>query len=365
MSNAPLQAVSTAQPQNQFENDLEAVRDFYVWEMADVEEGVRHSFCFRATPQRVLVAQTPFTGWLTGLIEHIRANHPAESDFRVEYDGAMFRGHRDMTVRGSLLSLRRIPKVVPSIEQINIPKVWEELFMLESLRKGGLILISAVTGQGKSTTMAAIVRTRLEKYGGYCRTIEDPPELPLHGPHGDGFCIQTAVDPRLPQEDGYAFALRDAMRSYPTLPEGATMCVLGEVRDKHTAADMLRAAVNGHLVLATVHANTIPAALGRVCGLAEAAMDANTARDLLSSALRVAVHQHLSLNPRETGWKRGRIDGEILYSGGSSSAVANPIREGKFASGLNQSIDHQRLLIAQFGRLPASEIIKKLDPANA
>jgi len=345
--------------------DLDAVRDFYVWESADLDESVRRSFCFCATPKRIWIRDTPFGDWLRHLVEHVQANHEGQTDFRVEYGEHLFRGHRDLSVSGMLLSLRRIPKGVPTIEQINVPHVWQELFMHTSLLAGGLILIAAVTGQGKSTTMGATVRSRLEKFGGYCRTIEDPPELPLDGPHGDGYCIQTAVDPRLPTEEGYASALRDAMRSYPTIPGGGTMCMIGEVRDKHTASDLLRAAVNGHLVLATVHANTIPSALGRLCGLAEAAMDTNTARDLLSSALRIAIHQHLSLNMKESGWNRGRIDGQLLYSGGSSSAAANAIREGKMASGLNQPIDQQRIIINQFGRLPGNELIKKLDPANA
>ncbi len=346
-------------------DDLDAVRDFYVRESADIDADVRRSFCYCATPKRVQIADTPFGEWLRGLNEHIRERHKGQTDFRVEYGEHLFRGHRDLSVSGVLLSLRRIPKIVPTIEQIHVPHVWEQLIMHPSLLAGGLILVAAVTGQGKSTTMGATVRSRLEKFGGYCRTVEDPPELPLDGPHGDGYCIQTAVDPKHSSEDGFALALRDAMRSYPTIPGGGTMCMIGEVRDKHTAADLLRAAVNGHLVLATVHANTIPAALGRVAGLAEAAMDSGTARDLLSSALRIVVHQHLSLNMSRSGWDRGRIEGELLYSGGSSSATANAIRDGKIASGLNQPIDQQRILINQFGRLPANELIKRLDPANA
>lgn len=346
-------------------DELDAVRDFYVWEWQDIGDAASQAFCFCATPVCIPISKTPFQPWLEGLLNYIRDTHPGEIDFRVRYEEHLFRGHRDTTVEGIILSLRRIPTDVPRLEDIVFPPAWQDLFMLPSFLHGGLVLIAAVTGQGKSTTVAGMVRSRLEKFGGYCRTIEDPPESPLQGRHGNGYCIQTPVDPALPQNEGYAAALRSALRSYPTLPGGGTICVVGEVRDGDTAAELIRAAVNGHLVITTVHASSAPTAIGRLAALAEPVMGVSSARDLLSSALRLVVHQQLHLNFKAKGWGRGRITGEILYSGSSGSGVANTIREGKCSSGLAQPLSSQNIQLNKTPRLPLAQLLRALDPGSS
>jgi Tfp pilus assembly pilus retraction ATPase PilT len=371
-ANAPLAYTTTkTDAAGQVETDaplsldrLEDIRDFYIWDDSRESAAIRESFCFCATSAAHPLGGTDIEPWLCDLLAHVRNKHAGETDFTVEFNNFIFRGHRDNTVVGSLLALRRIPSVVPRLSDLALPNNWAELFMHKSLLKGGLILIAAVTGQGKSTTLAAIVKSRLEAYGGFCRTIEDPPEQLLHGSHGQGICIQTAVDEKGKNESTFAGALKAALRSYPTIPTGGTMCMVGEVRDPDTAAEIVRASANGHLVLSTVHAPDVGTAIGRLYALAAAAMDHGAARDLLASTVRIVVHQELFIDRLEKGWKRGRLGGQMVYSGGSSSALANVIKDGKIATGLNQIASTQGVLLEQTLRTSFAELVDKLDPSS-
>jgi len=361
----PIASASAATPAAEDEplsvERIDEIRDFYVWDNPDQNEAVANSFCFRARPGFVRIAGTEIEGWLDGLLSHIRQKHAEDTDFTVTYGDFIFRGHRDHTVDGALLALRRIPKHVPRLQDLTFPNNWTDFFLLPSLLKGGLVLIAAVTGQGKSTTLGAIVKSRLEEFGGFCRTIEDPPELLLHGAHGNGICVQTPVESSGPNASTYAAALKSALRSYPTIPSGGTICMVGEVRDPETAADLVRAAVNGHLVLTTVHAADVATAVGRLYALAAAAMDPGAAKDLLSSAVRIVVHQELEIDHKEAGWRKGRLKGDLVYSGGSSSALANVIKEGKIASGMNQIVSTQATLVRQTRRGSMAELLHRLD----
>ncbi|OJY94459.1 MAG: hypothetical protein BGP25_05565 [Lysobacterales bacterium 63-13] len=342
--------------------DIDRITDFYVWDVSDLDEGVSTAMAFAGKPAAKPVAETPVAAWLRGLLAHVRSTHPNETDFRVEYTHKdqlyLYRGHRDLTVNHPLLCLRRHPTVCPRLEDLNLPKFWGELLMQARLLKGGLILVAAVTGQGKSTTIAGTVRSRLEKFAGFCRSIEDPPELPLHGTHGDGICIQTPVDAKHGR-DGFAEALRSALRSFPALPSGGTICVVGEVRDAETAAVLLQAAVNGHLVIATVHANDINTACSRIASLASGAMPELMARELLASGLVYAIHQTLTFDVEAEGWKRGKIGGDFLASFDNASPVATMIRDGLFKS-LPGAVEAQRAILKNAANV--GDFIKRVGP---
>lgn len=211
-----------------------------------------------------------------------------------------------------------------------MPPFWSDILMQESLTRGGLVLLAAVTGQGKSTTLAATVKSRLQRYAGFALTIEDPIELPLHGVHGDGTCVQTEIEQGIDTTEAYARAMRRAMRSFPAIPN--TMMVLGEVRDAVTATDALRAAINGHLVLTTVHADSIEAGLKRLEVYASQSLGSRAALDLIASATRVVIHQELRLSLKGSGWTRGRINGEVMLSPVESNTLPAIMREGRWAN---------------------------------
>jgi Tfp pilus assembly pilus retraction ATPase PilT len=187
--------------------------------------------------------------------------------FRIEHDGFAFRAQRVITDEGPVLELRSLPSTVPKLRQLNMPASCRSLLMDSDLLHGGLFLICATNGQGKTTTCSAAVASRLEAYAGLANCVEDPPELPLKGWHGKGRCFQIPadVDDTEAPGSGYAKALLKTLRFFPSMPNGGTILFVGEIRDPRTAAEALLASANGHLVLATIHAQNVTAALMSTC----------------------------------------------------------------------------------------------------
>lgn len=199
--------------------------------------------------------------------------------------------YRVQWMREGRYALRMLRSFVPDIEEIGIPRIYRNLLMDPVLSKeGGLILVSGPTGAGKSLTAAATVAARLRKYGGYCLTVEDPPEFPLEGFHGEsGYCEQLDVE----SQKHYQQKLTDALRCFPS--EGSSMLLFGEVRDPSAAAELCRIAVDGHLVIATIHANSISAAVQRALALASHDGESE-ARCLMSIGLKLVVFQQRERN---------------------------------------------------------------------
>jgi general secretion pathway protein E len=135
----------------------------------------------------------------------------------------------------------------------------------------GMILAAGPTGSGKTTTLAGAV-ARLNDPGRKIVTIEDPVEYQIPG------VIQTHIQPAI----GLTFstALRAFVRQDPDV------ILVGEVRDPETAKAAIQAALTGHLVLSTVHANTAAASLIRL-------RDLGVESYLLTAALRGIVAQRL------------------------------------------------------------------------
>lgn len=203
------------------------------------------------------------------------------------------RGHRFRVqwMRENRFALRMLRNAVPNIDDMGIPRMYRNLLLDPALhREGGLILISGPTGAGKSTTAAATVAARLRKFGGYCLTVEDPPEYPLEGFHGEnGMCEQLNV----PTQKDYQQKLTDALRCFPS--DGTSMLLFGEVRDPSAASELCRIAVDGHLVIATIHSNSVSSAVQRALALASHDGEAE-ARCLLSIGLKLVIFQQRERN---------------------------------------------------------------------
>ena len=315
---------------------------------------------YAGSPKTLWVRGTPLCEFLDVMVEHIRTYHNGATDFTMTFQGFTYRAHRSRTKMGEQINLRRIPTECPRLTDLALPPMWAPVLTHPSLQSGGLVIFAAETGQGKSTTAAAMIRSRLEKFGGYAWTVEDPAELPLDGAYGSGVCRQSSVewDHPDPKESGWAGALRAAMRSFPTTR--GNILFVGEVRDGETAAELIQAAINGLLVITTVHALSIPAAVQRLISLANRRLD-QIAADLLASALRVVVTQQLTLRPDLTGWKRGELDGKLVYCDGESHPIAVAIRERKFQQIL-QSVRYQETVLKLAGTRQQSvtEVLKDL-----
>ncbi|MDK9702579.1 MAG: ATPase, T2SS/T4P/T4SS family [Sulfuritalea sp.] len=245
---------------------------------------------------------------------------------------------RDVAYRVSVLKslnevvyvLRRFPEEVPKLDDLGLHPGYVEKLMEPRLT--GLLVISGAFGQGKTTTASSVICARLSKYGGVAISIEDPPEMPLEGRHGEGVCYQTWVE-----QGGFSQACRQAARWAPS------MIFVGEVRDPETATEALRASINGRLVVCTAHADSVVMAVERLYTLANgAAGNSEDVASLLSNGLIAVVHQRL-----EGDQKRLKTE-SIWLAGEESKGARNTIYQRRFSHLQNEvTLQLNRLLMGK------------------
>ena len=193
------------------------------------------------------------------------------------------------------LVLRVIPFNVPTVESLGLPAVVKAMADYER----GLVLLTGVTGSGKSSTLAAIVRQINETTRAHILTIEDPIEFL----HEDKLSRITQREIG-PDTGTFAQALRAALRQDPDV------ILVGEMRDVETIDIALKASETGHLVLSTVHTTDAAKTIGRLCDAFPA--DAQEPlRHRLAENLMGTISQRLL--PRAQG--KGRVvAAEIMVS---------------------------------------------------
>lgn len=180
--------------------------------------------------------------------------------------------------RGSAsMVIRQISTNIPSLEELRMPPVLKDLVMA----KRGLVMLVGATGQGKSTTMAALVDHRNSNADGHIITIEDPVEF-IHS-HKRCLVSQREVGT---DTESFAIALRNALRQAPDV------ILIGEIRDRETMERALEIAETGHLCLCTLHANNTNQAMERVASFFPSE-DRSQLMYELSLNLRAVVSQRL------------------------------------------------------------------------
>ncbi len=147
------------------------------------------------------------------------------------------------------LVIRRIISKIPAFEELNLPPMFRKL----SLIKRGLILVTGMTGSGKSTTLASMIDFRNQNEQGHIITIEDPIEY--YHEHKKSVITQREIGV---DTDSYAIALKNALRQRPDV------ILVGEIRDREVMEQALTAAETGHLCLATIHTNNAYQAIERI-----------------------------------------------------------------------------------------------------
>lgn len=207
------------------------------------------------------------------------------SDFSVEYDGVHYRVSRMAAQRGPVFVLRRMPTQVPRLESLRLNEEVTKALLVPRLT--GLLLIAGRTGAGKTTTASALLVERIEMFGGVAVAAEDPPELPLEGFHRSGVCYQVWASQ---DRGGYPAVARQIVRWKPNV------IMFGEVRDATTAEEAMKAAINGHLVISTIHADTVSGAIQRFHALASD-LPQDSAAKLLSESLCAVMVQELMYVP--------------------------------------------------------------------
>jgi twitching motility protein PilT len=225
--------------------------------------------------------------------------------------------------------MRAVPYQVKSIAELNLPQVVEEI----ALRPRGLVLVTGITGSGKSTALASMIQLINEKRKANVITIEDPIEFL----HRDG---NSNINQREIGTDTGSFgsALRRVLRQDPDV------ILIGEIRDVETLEVALKAADTGHLVFSTLHTTDATQTINRIISFYPPHQHSEV-RHMLATALQAIIS--LRLVPRSD--RPGRIPAcEILINTASvrdnirdmakSLNIPDLIREGTVQYGM-QSFD--------------------------
>ena len=183
--------------------------------------------------------------------------------------------------------LRTITTEIPKFDELGLPTVLKDIIM----SKRGIMMFVGATGAGKSTSMASLLGYRNENSFGHIVTIEDPIEFV----HEHKNCIVTQREVGV-DTDSWDIALRNSMRQAPDV------IMIGEVRERQTMDYAIAFAETGHLLLATLHANSTNQALDRIINFFPEERRAQLLMDL-SLNVRAFVAQRLI--PRRDG--KGRV----------------------------------------------------------
>ncbi len=230
-----------------------------------------------------------------------------EIDFSYDFEGkARFRINIFFQSGKISLALRLIPTRIKTIEELNLPSILHEF----TGRTQGLVLITGASGQGKSTTLAAMIDEINHTRPVHIITIEDPIEYVFEDD-------RAIINQREVYQDTLSFtrALRTTFRQNPDV------IMVGEMRDLETISTAITAAETGHLVFATLHTNSASQTIHRIVDVFPAEQQ-NQIRFQLSGSLLGVVAQRLI--PRIKG---GFIPvWEVMIC---NAAVATLIRENK------------------------------------
>lgn len=207
---------------------------------------------------------------------------------------------------GISMVLRLIPVEILSLDDLKLPEVIKSFTDIHR----GLVLVTGVTGSGKSTTLAALLDKINRETNKHIITIEDPVEFI----HKDRGCL---INQRAIGQDTHSFtdALRAALREDPDI------ILVGEMRDLETIDIALHAANTGHLVFSTLHTLDTKETIDRIIGMF-AKEEQNRIRASLASVLEGVISQRLI--PSKNGGRTAAI--EILKK---TARIEQLIRENR------------------------------------
>ncbi|PLX86390.1 MAG: twitching motility protein PilT [Desulfuromonas sp.] len=147
--------------------------------------------------------------------------------------------------------MRVIPPSIGTFQELRLPPVLSEIVKAPN----GLILVTGPTGNGKSTTLASMLRYINEHFNHNIITIEDPIEFLFSSNKSCIIQREVGID-----TDNFKNALRSAMRMDPDV------IMVGEMRDTETIDGCIKAAETGHLVLSTLHTQNASSTINRLVG---------------------------------------------------------------------------------------------------
>ena len=207
------------------------------------------------------------------------------------------------------LVIRRIPKDIPRLEDLNLPAVMKKI----ANEARGLILLTGTVGSGKSTTIASLIQHMNQNFQYHIVTIEDPIEF-LHSDRNSSISQrELGID-----TETYSIALKYVLRQDPDV------IFIGEMRDYETVATAISAAETGHLVLSTLHTIDAIQTMDRLVDFFPAGQQAQV-RGQLCSIITAIVSMRLIA--KADGF--GRVPAVEVMVG--TPTVRNLIRENKMS----------------------------------
>lgn len=189
--------------------------------------------------------------------------------------------------RGSIrMVIRNIPFNVPNIDELNLPPITKRIADLER----GLVLVTGITGSGKSSTLAAIIDQINNVKNAHILTIEDPIEFLIRDRKSIISQRELGLDTTT-----FSAALRAALRQDPDV------ILIGEMRDRETIEIALTAAETGHLVLSTLHTLDARESINRILAAFEPYQHDQIRRQL-ASVLKGVISQRLARRKDKQGF---------------------------------------------------------------
>jgi twitching motility protein PilT len=230
-----------------------------------------------------------------------------------------------------MIVMRVIPFEVPTFQKLRLPPVLAKIAQSER----GMVLVTGVTGSGKSSTMAALVNYVNTSDNKHIVTLENPIEF-LHRD------VQSSITQREIGVDtgSFTLGLRAALRQDPDV------IMIGEMRDAETIDTAMKAAETGHLLMSTVHTSDAVTTISRIVAMFPPE-EQGVVRIRLADALAAVVSQRLL--PRADG--RGRVVAaevmintptirELILDGGNLAEIHDYIADGREQYGMQTFDQH-------------------------
>jgi twitching motility protein PilT len=240
-----------------------------------------------------------------------------------------------------MIVMRVIPFEIPTFEQLGLPQVLGDI----AAQERGLVLVTGVTGSGKSSTQAAMIGHMNEHMRRHVVTLENPIEFL----HRDVNCSITQRDVGI-DTDSFRVGLRAALRQDPDVIQ------IGEMRDAETIDIALKAAETGHLVISTVHTRDAASTISRLVATFPPE-EQPMARLRLAESLQAVVSQRLL--PSKDGKGRVLAAEIMVVTGTIRDCIADPerveeirehIAEGRTTYGM-QTFDQCLMELVQADRV--------------
>ena len=233
--------------------------------------------------------------------------------------------------------MRVIPFEVPTVEQLKLPKVLTKIAQAER----GMVLVTGVTGSGKSTTMAAMVNFINTTENRHIVTLENPIEFLHRDVKSSLTQREIGVD-----TESFKMGLRAALRQDPDV------VMIGEMRDAETIDTAIKAAETGHLLISTLHTPDAISTIIRIMAMFPPA-EQPIVRVRLAESLHAVVSQRLL--PRPDG--KGRAVAcevmvvtptirDLIVDGDRMAEIKDYIAEGREQYGMQTFDQHLKELVA-------------------